>query len=175
MEYITDGTKQPIPLTTFIVSSIETSPDDLCFFVTINNEKIIRFERKASRRCVCQVFYRKEGVNWWKTTLAFCPEGLLEVSQDSKLTVGVNILTESTYTNLSLSLQVIHAILCKQKVKTFYNELENDKDPPVGFYMPYEDKAISAVCDERKGWQIDHSKSHQVHAGTCTIFCQLYL
>ena len=75
-----DETKQPIPTTTFIVSSSDPSPDDLCFSVTFNDEQIINFDRKASRRCVCQVFYHREGVNWWKITFAFFSEGLLEVS-----------------------------------------------------------------------------------------------
>ena len=75
-----DEIKHPIPTTTFIVSSSDPSPDDLCFSVTVSDELLINFDRKASRRCVCQVFYQKEGINCWKATLAFCPKGLLEVS-----------------------------------------------------------------------------------------------
>ena len=93
VEYIMDETKQPISTTTFIVSSSDPSPDDLCFSVTINNEQVINFDRKASRRYICQVFYHREGVNWWKATLAFCPEHLLDVSSyqtDSKLNTVAN-------------------------------------------------------------------------------------
>ena len=71
--------------TTFIVSSSQTSPEyDMCVTVTIDGGKtphtVITVERKASRRCVCQVFYQREEINCWKTTLAFCPERLLDVS-----------------------------------------------------------------------------------------------
>ena len=68
-------------VTTFIVSSGETSPDDLSFSVTLNGgQTTVTVERKASRRCVCQVFYHREGINCWKTTLAFCLEKWLDVS-----------------------------------------------------------------------------------------------
>ena len=69
--------------TTFIVSSSQTSPDDMCVSVNINGGQTphtITVERKASRRCVCQVFYHWEGINCWKTTLAFFSENLLNVS-----------------------------------------------------------------------------------------------
>ena len=68
----------------FIVSSSQTSPEyDMCVSVTINGGQTphtVTVERKASRRCVCQVFYQREGLNCWKTTLVFCPEHLLDVS-----------------------------------------------------------------------------------------------
>ena len=70
-------------VTTFIVSSGETSPDDLSFSVTLNGGQTphtVTVERKASKRCVCQVFYHRVGINYWKTTLAFCPERFLQVS-----------------------------------------------------------------------------------------------
>ena len=70
-------------VTTFIVSSSQTSPDNLSFSVTLNGGQTpctVTVERKASRKCVCQVFYNREGINCWKTTLAFCHEQFLEVS-----------------------------------------------------------------------------------------------
>ena len=70
-------------VTTFIVSSGETSPDDLSFSVTLNGGQTphtVTVERKANKKCVCQVFYNREGINRWKTALAFCHEQFLEVS-----------------------------------------------------------------------------------------------
>ena len=69
--------------TTFIVSSSQTSPkDDMCVSININGQTphTVTVERKASRRYVCQVFYHREGVNWWKIIFAFFPEHLLDVS-----------------------------------------------------------------------------------------------
>ena len=70
--------------TTYTVSSSQTSPEyDMCVSVTINGGQTphtVTVERKASRRCVCQVFYHWEGINCWKTTFAFFPEHLLDVS-----------------------------------------------------------------------------------------------
>ena len=70
-----------VTTTTFIVSSSETSPPDLSLSLTINKEESVPFERKASRRCVCQVFCCREGLNCWKTTISFFPEYLLDVSK----------------------------------------------------------------------------------------------
>ena len=70
-------------VTTFIVSSGETSPDDLSFSVTLNGGQTphtVTVERKANKKCVCQVFYNREGINRWKTALAFCHEQFIEVS-----------------------------------------------------------------------------------------------
>ena len=70
--------------TIYVVSSSQTSPEyDMCVSVNINGGQTphtVTVERKASRRCVCQVFYHKERVNWWKVTLAVCPEDQLDVS-----------------------------------------------------------------------------------------------
>ena len=69
--------------TTFIASCSQTSPDDMCISVNINGGQTthtVTVERKASRRCVCQVFYHWEGINCWKITFAFFPEHLLGVS-----------------------------------------------------------------------------------------------
>ena len=68
----------------FKVSSTHTSPDDLCLHmkVTLNGtetQHTISFRKKASKRCVCQVFYHKERINCWKITFAFIFEHLLEV------------------------------------------------------------------------------------------------
>ena len=76
--------KDQMSTTTFIVSSSQTSPEyDMCVSVKIGGEQTthaVTVERKASRKYVCQVFYQREGINLWKTTLAFCPEHLLDVS-----------------------------------------------------------------------------------------------
>ena len=81
-EDITD--KASSTTTTFIVSSSQTSPEyDMCVSVTINGGQTphtVTVERKASKRFVCQVFYHWEGINRWKTTFAFFPEHLLDVS-----------------------------------------------------------------------------------------------
>ena len=71
-----------VTTTTFIVSSSETSPPDLSLSLTINGGEGIPFERKASRRCVCQMFYHKEGLT--RTTIAFFTEQekLLKVSNN---------------------------------------------------------------------------------------------
>ena len=71
--------------TAFIVSSSQTSPEyDMCVPVKINGGKktqtVIIVKRKASKECVCQVFYHKEKFNQWKVTLAVCPEDQLDVS-----------------------------------------------------------------------------------------------
>ena len=70
--------------TTYVVSSSQTSPEyDMFVSVNINGRKtssIVTVVRKASRRCVCQVFYQREGLNCWKITISFFPEYLLNVS-----------------------------------------------------------------------------------------------
>ena len=76
--------KDQVSTATFIVSSSQTSPEyDMCVAVNINGGQkphTVTVERKASRKYVCQVFYHREGINFWKTKLAFCPEHLLDVS-----------------------------------------------------------------------------------------------
>ena len=55
-------------------------------------------------------------------------------------------------------------------VEEFYNKIENDSDPPVEFYMPYEDNTIclSNICGVHKEWQIEfHSESQQVYMYHC--------
>ena len=55
----------------------------MCVSVNINGGQTphtVTVERKASRRCVCQVFYLWEGINCWKITFAFFSEHLLDVS-----------------------------------------------------------------------------------------------
>lgn len=68
----------------FKVSSTQTSPNDLCLkmTVTLNGTETphtITFRKNATKRCVCQVFYHKEGLNCWKIMFAFLYEHLLEV------------------------------------------------------------------------------------------------
>ena len=81
-EYITN--RVSFTTTSFIVSSDDPSPEhDMCVSVNINGGQAphtVTVERKASRRCVCQVFYHWEGINCWKITFAFFPEHLLDVS-----------------------------------------------------------------------------------------------
>ena len=71
--------------TTFIVSSSQTSPDDLQLCVSVATSEgqtphIVIVKRKASKRCGCQVFYYREGINWWKITYVFFPEHFFNVS-----------------------------------------------------------------------------------------------
>ena len=84
-DHITDENKPFRTSIMFIVSSNQTKPYDLqmSFTVTVNGGQTphtVTVVRKASTRCVCQVFYHREEVNCWKTTLAFCHEHLLHVS-----------------------------------------------------------------------------------------------
>ena len=60
-----------------MVSSSQTSPDDMCVSMTINGGQTpstVTVEKKASKRCGCRVFYYKEGINCWKITFAFFPD-----------------------------------------------------------------------------------------------------
>ena len=55
----------------------------MCVSVNINGGQTphtVTVERKASKRCICQVFYHREGVNCWKITFALFLEHLLAVS-----------------------------------------------------------------------------------------------
>ena len=83
-ENVTDTVEPLCTTTPFIVSSSQTSPEyDMRVSVTINGGKkphTVTVEKKASWSCVCQVFYQREEINCWKTTLAFCYEHLLDVS-----------------------------------------------------------------------------------------------
>ena len=63
----------------------KTTPPDLHIVATINGTKDsakIEIKKDAQKvvECVCQVFYHKLGLNWWKATLAFFPKELLRVS-----------------------------------------------------------------------------------------------
>ena len=81
LEDITD--KVSFSTVTFIVSSSQTSPENMRVSVSIDGGltlPTVTVERKASRWCVCQVFYHRERVNWWKITLTFFSEHLLGVS-----------------------------------------------------------------------------------------------
>ena len=83
-DHITDENKPSFTTETFIVSSSQTSPEyDMCVSVTINGGQTphtVTVERKASRKCVCQVFYHWKGLNCWMITFVFFPEHLLDVS-----------------------------------------------------------------------------------------------
>ena len=101
-DQITDEYKRLCTTTTFIVSSSQTSPDDMCVSVTISGGQrphIVTVESKASRRCVCQVFYHREGVNCWKITFAFFSEHLLNVSNiimcDAVVSVAIMTIVNS--------------------------------------------------------------------------------
>ena len=69
-----------VTTTTFIVSSSETSPPDLSLSLIVNGGETVTFKRKASKRHVCQIFCCREGLNCWRTTVAFFPEHMLNVS-----------------------------------------------------------------------------------------------
>ena len=60
------------------------TPPDLHIVATINgikNSANIEIKKEAQNvvECVCQVFYHKLGLNWWKATLAFLPKEHLTV------------------------------------------------------------------------------------------------
>ena len=62
----------------------------MCVSVIINGGQTthtVTVERNASRRCVCQVLYHWEGINWWEVKFAFFPEHQLNVS---------NIMTDNS-------------------------------------------------------------------------------
>ena len=66
------------------------TPPDLHIVATINgikNSANIEIKKEAQNviECVCQVFYHKLGLNWWKATLAFFPKEQLTVSLISLL------------------------------------------------------------------------------------------
>ena len=68
------------------------TPPDLHIVATINGIKNsasieIKKEARDAVECVCQVFYHKLGLNWWKATLAFFPKEQLTVSLISFATV----------------------------------------------------------------------------------------
>ena len=76
-EHIIDRCKTKFTTKTFMVSSSQTSPDDMCVSMTINGGQTpstVTVERNASKRCGCQVFYYKEGINYWKITYVFFPD-----------------------------------------------------------------------------------------------------
>ena len=82
-EYTGEG--EP-PYCEMIVSSTnpKITPPDLHIVATINgirNSANIEIKKEARNvvKCVCQVFYHKLGLNWWKATLAFFPKEQLTV------------------------------------------------------------------------------------------------
>ena len=71
------------PYCEMTVSNANTmiTPPDLHIVATINGISIeIKKEAQNVIECVCQVFYHKLGLNWWKATLAFFPKEQLMVS-----------------------------------------------------------------------------------------------
>ena len=61
------------------------TPPDFHIVATINSAQkktIIKLKKEALSvvECVCQVFYHREGINWWKVTLAFFPKEQSTVS-----------------------------------------------------------------------------------------------
>ena len=74
----------------FKVSSTQTSPNNLCLNMTVmlngtETQHSISFRKNANKRCVCQVFYHKEGINCWKITFAFLFEHILLEVKVSKI------------------------------------------------------------------------------------------
>ena len=83
LEDIADRCETKFTTKTFMVSSIQTRPDDMHVSMTINGGQTpstVAVERKASKRCGCQVFYFKEGINCWKIIFTFFLEHLDNVS-----------------------------------------------------------------------------------------------
>ena len=129
----------------------------MCVSVTIDGGRtphtVITVERKASRRCVCQVFYQREEINCWKTTLAFCPEHLLDVSWKLYcIHIIVKVINTTYWCNYH-----------QQAVKRFYQD--SNVGPTVHFYLIYEAKAINtSISCETKEWNIQiHSEPQQVY------------
>ena len=61
------------------------TPPEFHIVATINSAKkntTIKLKKEALSvvECVCQVFYRREGINSWKATLAFFPKEQFAVS-----------------------------------------------------------------------------------------------
>ena len=64
--------------------SDKTTPPDLTVEAKlkgVQKPNIIKFEKKAQNvvECVCQVFYHKEALNYWRATFAFFPKHQLKV------------------------------------------------------------------------------------------------
>ena len=60
------------------------TPPDLHIVATISgirNSATFEINKEAQNvvECVCQVFYHKLGLNWWKATLAFFPKEQITV------------------------------------------------------------------------------------------------
>ena len=68
---------------TLNVSSSQPSPHDLYLCVSVTGAKTehpITSMKKARKKYACQVFYCKEGFNWWNAKIVFCPKYLVDVS-----------------------------------------------------------------------------------------------
>ena len=83
-EKVEDENMQLFNMTTLVVFPSQPSHNDLCLTLSVSVDgtetQTVTVERKASKKCVCQVFYHREGLNYWKTMIAFLPADLLEVS-----------------------------------------------------------------------------------------------
>ena len=55
----------------------------------IKNSAKIEIKKEALNviECVCQVFYHKLGINWWKATIAFFPKEQITVRI---VAIGIN-------------------------------------------------------------------------------------
>ena len=100
------------------VSSQQTSPrDDLNLSVCVTYNKKSQFPinsvKKACRMYNCQVFYHKEGFNYWKTTLKFFP-----IKNVSKYNIGRYIGTcvvthiKCMYSDIQIHTQTNYHVLC---------------------------------------------------------------
>ena len=77
------------------------TPPDFNIVATINSavkKTTIKLNKEALSvvECVCQVFYRREGINCWKATLAFFPKEQFTVSL-------VIILVQNSNVSFSMS------------------------------------------------------------------------
>ena len=84
----------------FKVTSTQTSPNNLCLCMTVTlngteTPHTISFEKKASKRYVCQVLYHKEGINCWKITFAFLFEHLLEVKVSKIICIYISEMCDN--------------------------------------------------------------------------------
>ena len=67
-------------------ASNKTTPPDLTVEAElkgVQKPNIIKFEEEAQIvvECVCQVFYHKEALNYWRARVAFFPKKYLEVTR----------------------------------------------------------------------------------------------
>ena len=85
VEQYTGGGEPPYCEITVGNANPTVTPPNFHIAATIGSAQkntIIKLNKEALSvvECVCQVFYHREGINWWKVTLAFFPKEQSTVS-----------------------------------------------------------------------------------------------